>query len=108
MDSKSTKLLEPLIIGPLTLRNRVIMSALTRSRSVPTNVPNDLNLEYYVQRARGGAGLITTEGMLICQQGCLVRMITSVQANHPIPQDRMAECTWNMESGPNHCLEKDN
>jgi 2,4-dienoyl-CoA reductase-like NADH-dependent reductase (Old Yellow Enzyme family) len=69
MASKFSKLLEPLIIGPLKLRNRVIMSALTRSRSVPTNVPNDINLEYYVQRARGGAGLITTEGTLICQQG---------------------------------------
>ncbi|KAH7916106.1 hypothetical protein BJ138DRAFT_1140208 [Hygrophoropsis aurantiaca] len=45
------------------------MSALTRSRSVPTNVPNEINLEYYRQRARGGAGLITTEGTLIVQQG---------------------------------------
>jgi len=26
-------------------------------------------VEYYAQRARGGAGLITTEGTLICQQG---------------------------------------
>ena len=67
----STSLIEPLNIGPFTLRNRVVMSALTRSRSVPANVPNDLNLEYYIQRARGGAGLITTEGTLICQQGCL-------------------------------------
>ncbi|KAG1751714.1 hypothetical protein EDB19DRAFT_2035778 [Suillus lakei] len=62
MASKFTTLLKPLTIGSLTLRNRVIMSALTRSRSVPTNVPNDINLEYYAQRARGGAGLITTEG----------------------------------------------
>ena len=69
MASKFTMLLEPLTTGPFTLRNRVIMSALTRSRSVPTNVPNDINLEYYVQRARGGAGLITTEGTMICQQG---------------------------------------
>jgi len=45
------------------------MSALTRSRSVPTNVPNSLNLEYYTQRARGGAGLITTEGTLVVPQG---------------------------------------
>ncbi|KAG1751718.1 hypothetical protein EDB19DRAFT_1197823 [Suillus lakei] len=69
MASKFSMLLKPLTIGSLTLRNRVMMSALTRSRSVPTNVPNDINLEYYVQRARGGAGLITTEGTLICQQG---------------------------------------
>lgn len=68
MASKFTKLLDPINIGPLTLRNRVIMSALTRSRSA-TNVPNDINLEYYAQRAHGGAGLITTEGTLICQQG---------------------------------------
>ncbi|KIJ70381.1 hypothetical protein HYDPIDRAFT_172213 [Hydnomerulius pinastri MD-312] len=65
----ANKLLEALQIGPHKLRNRVIMSALTRSRSVPTNVPNGLNLEYYTQRARGGAGFITTEGTLICQQG---------------------------------------
>ncbi|KAF9246855.1 hypothetical protein BU15DRAFT_69713 [Melanogaster broomeanus] len=62
-------LLRPLQIGPHTLKDRVLMSALTRSRSVPTNVPNGLNLEYYAQRARGGAGLITTEGTLVVPQG---------------------------------------
>jgi 2,4-dienoyl-CoA reductase-like NADH-dependent reductase (Old Yellow Enzyme family) len=45
------------------------MSAMTRNRSVPTNVPNDFNVEYYKQRAKGGAGLIVTEGILIAQQG---------------------------------------
>jgi len=44
------------------------MSALTRNRSVPTNVPNSTNLEYYQQRAKS-AGLIITEGILITQQG---------------------------------------
>ncbi|KAH7889993.1 hypothetical protein F5I97DRAFT_620641 [Phlebopus sp. FC_14] len=63
------KLLEPLRIGPHTLRNRILMSALTRSRSAPTNVPNSVNVEYYAQRARGGAGLITTEGTLVTPQG---------------------------------------
>ncbi|KAG2344591.1 FMN-linked oxidoreductase [Suillus weaverae] len=74
MASKFINLLQPLTMGPLTLRNRIIMSALTRSRSVPTNVPNDINLEYYTQRARGGAGLITTEGTLICQQGHVIQV----------------------------------
>ncbi|KAF9062320.1 hypothetical protein BDP27DRAFT_1336773 [Rhodocollybia butyracea] len=60
---------EPISFGSsLTLRNRVFISALTRNRSVPTNVPNDLNVEYYRQRARS-AGLIVTEGVLITQQG---------------------------------------
>jgi 2,4-dienoyl-CoA reductase-like NADH-dependent reductase (Old Yellow Enzyme family) len=58
------------------------MSALTRSRSVPTNIPNDINLEYYTQRARGGAGLITTEGVLICQQGHVIHSVTSTKADY--------------------------
>ncbi|KAK0197101.1 hypothetical protein F5146DRAFT_28636 [Armillaria mellea] len=62
-------LFQPLHLGPITLRNRVFMSPMTRGRSVPTNVPNDINVEYYKQRAAGGAGLIVTEGVTITQQG---------------------------------------
>jgi 2,4-dienoyl-CoA reductase-like NADH-dependent reductase (Old Yellow Enzyme family) len=62
-------LIQPLQLGAISLRNRVIVSATTRNRSVPTNVPNSLNVEFYEQRAAGGAGLIVTEGTLICQQG---------------------------------------
>ncbi|EKM59736.1 uncharacterized protein PHACADRAFT_170334 [Phanerochaete carnosa HHB-10118-sp] len=61
--------LPTLRLGDLTLRNRNVVASCVRNRSVPTNVPNDLNLEYYVQRARGGAGLIMTEGTLVSQQG---------------------------------------
>ncbi|KAJ7580244.1 hypothetical protein C8J56DRAFT_896829 [Mycena floridula] len=60
-------LIKPLELGPLTLKNRVFLSAMTRNRSVPTNVPNDLNREYYKQRSN--AGLILSEGNLIIQQG---------------------------------------
>ncbi|THG92727.1 hypothetical protein EW026_g8271 [Hermanssonia centrifuga] len=56
-------------LGNLTLRNRNIMSSLTRSRSFPDAVPNEYNVEYYTQRAKGGAGLILTEGTLVSQQG---------------------------------------
>ncbi|KAE9392250.1 flavo protein NADH-dependent oxidoreductase [Gymnopus androsaceus JB14] len=58
----------PLQLGPLTLRNRVFMGALTRNRSVPTNIPNDVNVEYYRQRAQS-AGLIVSEAVLVSQQG---------------------------------------
>ncbi|KAF7303472.1 Oxidored-FMN domain-containing protein [Mycena indigotica] len=61
-------LLTPVALGSTTLRNRIGMSALTRSRASGT-VPNDVMREYYVQRARGGAGLIISEGVLITQQG---------------------------------------
>ncbi|SJL13126.1 related to N-ethylmaleimide reductase [Armillaria ostoyae] len=62
-------LFQPLKFGPITLKNRIFMSPMTRNRSVPTNVPNGINTEYYRQRAEGGAGLIITEGVLIAQQG---------------------------------------
>lgn len=47
-------------LGSLTLRNRVVMAPMTRSRAGEANTPNDLMAEYYGQRA--GAGLIITEG----------------------------------------------
>ena len=59
----------PLRVGDLTLRNRNVMASLTRNRAIPTNVPNKFNVEYYTQRAKGGAGLIVSEGTLVSQQG---------------------------------------
>jgi len=46
-------------LGPLTLQNRLVMCPLTRSRATD-NVPNDLMVQYYAQRA--SAGLIISEG----------------------------------------------
>jgi len=59
----------PLTLGPIVLRNRNVMSAMTRNRALPRDVPNDVMVEYYTQRAKGGAGLIVTEGALISRQG---------------------------------------
>jgi len=44
----------------LKLKNRVVMSPMTRSRAVNANTPNELMALYYEQRAT--AGLIITEG----------------------------------------------
>src|SRR5664280_1735765 len=53
-------LFAPTKLGSLPLRNRIVMGAMTRSRAIDANTPNDLMAEYYGQRA--GAGLIITEG----------------------------------------------
>lgn len=53
------KLFEKAQLGAITLKNRIVMSPMTRSRAVG-NIPNDLMAEYYAQRAT--AGLIITEG----------------------------------------------
>lgn len=56
-------LFQPLTVGELQLRNRLVMAPLTRSRSDESRVPNALMQDYYVQRA--SAGLILTEATAI-------------------------------------------
>ncbi len=46
-------------LGPFTLKNRIAMAPLTRSRAID-NVPNELMAQYYSERAT--VGLIITEG----------------------------------------------
>jgi N-ethylmaleimide reductase len=50
----------PAALGPLAIKNRLVMAPMTRSRAVEANTPNALMADYYAQRA--GAGLIVTEG----------------------------------------------
>lgn len=55
-------------LGPYTLKNRLVLPPLTRSRSSqPGNVPNDLMATYYSQRS--GAGFMVTEGTQIEPRG---------------------------------------
>lgn len=55
-------------LGDLNLPHRIVMAPLTRSRSSqPGDIPNDMNAEYYTQRA--SAALIITEATQISPQG---------------------------------------
>lgn len=53
-------LFDPVRLGALSLRNRIVMAPMTRSRSGEGDAPTEMNVEYYRQRA--SAGLIVTEG----------------------------------------------
>lgn len=55
----SNTLFTPTQLGSLSLKNRIVMAPLTRSRAIG-NLPNALMEEYY--RLRAEAGLIITEG----------------------------------------------
>jgi 2,4-dienoyl-CoA reductase-like NADH-dependent reductase (Old Yellow Enzyme family) len=57
-------LLAPLTINQLTLRNRLVMAPMTRSKS-PNHIPGTDVAAYYRRRAEGGVGLIITEGTTI-------------------------------------------
>lgn len=63
-----TTLFSPFQLGPLTLKNRIIMAPLTRSRSQqPGNIQGPMNAAYYAQRA--SAGLIISEATQVSMQG---------------------------------------
>lgn len=53
-------LFTPIELGSLNCSNRIIMAPMTRDRAGPGDVPNDIMVQYYSQRA--SAGLIVTEG----------------------------------------------
>lgn len=55
-----TTLFDPIQLGALNLRNRIVMAPMTRSRAGVGDAPTELHVEYYRQRAT--AGLIITEG----------------------------------------------
>ncbi|NMG76456.1 alkene reductase [Aromatoleum diolicum] len=55
-----TDLFSPVTLGDLRLANRIVMAPMTRSRAGTGDVPTDLMVEYYRQRA--SAGLIVAEG----------------------------------------------
>lgn len=66
LPSHDTDLFDPVQLGPLTLRNRIAMAPLTRSRAGSAGIPGPLNAEYYAQRA--SAGLIVSEATNISPQ----------------------------------------
>ncbi len=60
-------LFQPIQLGAIEAKNRILMAPLTRGRADPGMVPNAMNAEYYRQRA--GAGLIISEATGITVEG---------------------------------------
>jgi N-ethylmaleimide reductase len=59
-------LFQPVTVGDIALRNRIVMAPMTRSRADDELAPTPLNVEYYAQRA--SAGMIITEATQISAQ----------------------------------------
>ncbi|KAJ7785691.1 hypothetical protein B0H16DRAFT_1753524 [Mycena metata] len=63
-------LFSPLKLGSVTLPNCIGMSSMTRNRALPEKtIVTELMVEYYLQRALGGPGIIVNEGTLISRAG---------------------------------------
>jgi 2,4-dienoyl-CoA reductase-like NADH-dependent reductase (Old Yellow Enzyme family) len=91
--SDLSPLFEPLTIRGVTLRNRVVMSPMTRYFS-PGGIPTDDVAAYYARRAAGGAGLIITEGIGINDPAAID------DANIPVMHGDAARAAWRGFSMP--------
>src|SRR5262245_51760976 len=56
-------LFSPLTLGRLRLHNRIVLSALPSGFATPDGFVSSNLSEYYVERARGGAGMLIFEHM---------------------------------------------
>jgi 2,4-dienoyl-CoA reductase-like NADH-dependent reductase (Old Yellow Enzyme family) len=63
-----SKLFSSARIGPYQLSHSVVMTPLTRMRSDPGDIPTELMVEYYTQRASKG-GLIISEATPVSTRG---------------------------------------
>jgi hypothetical protein len=80
METIMTDLFTPMKLGGLALPNRIWMSAMTRARATPDNIPTLLMAEYYAQRA--SAGLIVTECTAVSEQG---KGVINGRRSHRLP-----------------------
>ena len=89
----------PVRIGPLELKNRLVMAPLTRQVADPDGTPTAEMAAYYARRARGGIGMIITEGTYeVDDLGCKAYLSQPGIAN-----DKHVEA-WKMTTEAVHAL----
>jgi 2,4-dienoyl-CoA reductase-like NADH-dependent reductase (Old Yellow Enzyme family) len=66
-DKDMPTLFDPIQLGSLSLKSRIMMAPMTRARGTREHVPTSMMAEYYAQRA--SAGVIFSEAIGISQQG---------------------------------------
>ena len=62
MTQKYPKTFSPFRLGPLELKNRIVMAPLTRQNAEDDGTPTGEMAGYYARRAAGGVSMIITEG----------------------------------------------
>ncbi len=80
-----SRLFEPVTLGSLRLKNRLVMTAMSTCFAGPGGEVTDRLVEYYATRAGGGVGLITVEEAYIHPQLPHVKNALGVFGSHLIP-----------------------
>lgn len=66
---KYPNLFQPLQLGTLPLRNRLVMSQMTMNYATEEGFATEKLVHYYLERAKGGVGLIFVEGTFFTPEG---------------------------------------
>jgi len=78
------KLFEPIKINSVTSRNRVVYPALALMYSMDNSI-NQRYINYFQEKARGGAGIVTVGPVLFCKTGTGV-IAPSIEFDESIPE----------------------
>ena len=92
MRAELAPLFTPFTCGPLTLRNRFVMSPMTRNHS-PGGVPGSDVAAYYERRAMAQVGLIVTEGVGVDHRSAIGHG-TMGEENVPVMHGDAALAGW--------------
>lgn len=62
---KNSALWQPIDLGPVSVKNRIVVTAHALMYGDENNLMTQQSIDYYEERARGGAGLILTEAQAV-------------------------------------------
>ena len=85
-------LFSPFRIGNLELKNRIVMPPMATHFAGEDGTINDRHIAYYVKRAQGGVGYITSEHTGVSRQGRAFPQMALIDSDEKIPPfQRLAE-----------------
>jgi NADPH2 dehydrogenase len=79
-----SKLFQPIKVGELNLKHRVVLAPLTRFRANDAHVPSPLAAEYYAQRASVPGTLLIAEATLISREAGGFANVPGIYTNDQI------------------------
>ena len=85
MSMTYSKILEPIQIGRLRVRNRINMAPMTTLYAGSDGEVTDQLMQYYAARARGGTGMVTVEGAYVNDNGLQIPCSINVSDDRYIP-----------------------
>ena len=64
-----SSLFKPFKVRDLVIPNRILMAAMGNNLSGPEGIPSSRTMAYYLERAKGGVGMIITEAVAVSLTG---------------------------------------